>query len=169
VPASAAEPSGQPERPACSIPLVEVASRADEVGELLLILGSAWDEGPIAGSPAFELVLAVSWLREGLQLEGRGLLLLPILSLLFVLRGVIAAVLTALYVLFAWGAFARRDWAWLLGLCLAVVTTLGTVVLLAAGEPLPIAGTRAIVPLVLLGYLLSPSGRAALTPLARGE
>jgi hypothetical protein len=57
---------------------------------------------------AFEAVLAVTWLRYGTQLEGKGLLLLPILSLLFVLRGVIAAVLAALYVLFAWGARAIR-------------------------------------------------------------
>jgi lysylphosphatidylglycerol synthetase-like protein (DUF2156 family) len=115
----------------------------------------------------FELALAVVWLRYGTQLEGRGLLLLPILSLLFVLRGVIAAVLGALYVLFARGAFARSDWAWWLGLCLAVCTTLGTVGLIVAGEPLALAVTRAIIPLILLGYLLSPPGRAALTPLAQ--
>ncbi len=118
---------------------------------------------------AFEAVLAVTWLRYGTQLEGKGLLLLPILSLLFVLRGVIAAVLAALYVLFAWGARARSDWAWWLGIWLATLTTLGTVGLLVAGEPLPLAGARAVIPLVLLGYLLSPSGRAALTSCSRSD
>lgn len=118
---------------------------------------------------AFEMALAVTWLRYGTQLEGKGLLLLPILSLLFVLRGVIAAVLAALYVLFAWGARARSDWAWWLGICLATLTMLGTVGLLVAGEPMPLAGARAIIPLVLLAYLLSPPGRAALAPLSQGE
>ena len=94
-------------------------------------------------------------------MAGRGIVLLPILSTLIIARGVLVAVIAALYAVFAWAAFRRAAWARPIGILVAVVNvSLVAVVLIGGDSP---AGTLlwAVVPAIILVYLLTPAGRRA--------
>lgn len=104
---------------------------------------------------------ALIWFRIGSELGGRGVLIGPLMGLLASFRGGIVLVFVLLYFLFAWGAWRGRPWAWGLGLLASAANGLGAVMLLfedgSAGEALLVT----VIPLVLVGLLLSPTGRQA--------
>ena len=77
-------------------------------------------------------------------------------------RGMLVAVLALLFVAFACGALLQRHWARWLGICLAIVNLLLVLSLVVQGEPPLRALIWAIVPVVMLGYLLSTPGQQAL-------
>ena len=108
------------------------------------------------------ILRAAQWIQIGSDLADRGLLLLPIIGALAFIRGVMVAILAALYGLFAWGVLARRGWAWSLGLTVALVNLALGALALVAGESPGRALLWTIVPVILAGYLLAPAGRRAL-------
>jgi hypothetical protein len=108
------------------------------------------------------VVRALEWLEVGSDLMGQGLLLLPLLGLIAIGRGMLVAVLALLFVAFACGALLQRRWARWLGVILAIVNLLMVLSLVIQGESLLRALVWAIVPVVMLGYLVSESGHQAL-------
>jgi hypothetical protein len=101
------------------------------------------------------------WFEFGSDLMGQGLLLFPLMGVVAYLRGVLVAVMALLYVLFAVGAFLGRIWARWLGIVVAVVTLLLVVSVVVQGESPARAIVWSIVPVAMICFLFSPSGRAA--------
>ena len=105
------------------------------------------------------LAFALNWVRLGSDLSERGVVVLPILSLVVYFRAALLVITAALYLLFAWGALTARRWAWTVGLTAVVLD--GLLVAMLLGSPLALL-LRAIVPLIVLYFLLSTAGRRAL-------
>jgi hypothetical protein len=105
---------------------------------------------------------AMEWFDLGSDLMGQGLLLLPAVGVLAFARGAIVALLALLFLLFALGAFLRRGWAWSLGIVLSVVNMLLVLSLAVQAESVVSAVPWAVIPVIMLIYLLSPTGRDSL-------
>ena len=105
---------------------------------------------------------SVQWFRAGGEDVGRGVLFIPLMGLMFLARGAFLAANAGLYALFAWTAVTGRRGAWGLGLVAVVMSGLGVGMLIAAGESFTSIALRAIVPIIVLGYLLSAAGRRTL-------
>jgi len=108
------------------------------------------------------ILRALEWFEIGSDLMGQGLLLLPLIGLIALGRSMLVAVLALLFVLFACGALLQRRWARWLGVSLAIVNLLMVLSLIVQGESLLRALVWAIVPVVMLGYLVSEPGHQAL-------
>ena len=111
---------------------------------------------------------AIRWFQLAFQLGERGALLLPLAGALVALRAVFALIIAALYLVFAGGALAGRDWAWGIGIVAVVVNLLGVLALLLTGDAIVPAAVRGLVALVIFAYLISPAGRRALGATASG-
>ena len=105
------------------------------------------------------LVFALNWTRVGSEMSAGGVLVLPLLGLLVYFRAALLVAAAALYLLFAWGALTARRWAWTVGLAAVVLD--GLLVLMLLGSPVALL-LRAVVPLIVLYFLLSAGGRRAL-------
>ena len=106
---------------------------------------------------------ALQWIHIGSDLVGHGVLLLPIVGIMAIARGTLIAVIAILYLIFAWGAIKRRRWAPATGLAAALLNGFAVANFLIAGEPAAEALLWAIVPVVLVLYVLSPAGHRALS------
>ena len=110
----------------------------------------------------FGLVRAFGWVQIGMELFDRGLLFLPVVGTVAAFRGAFIAMVALFYLLFAVGAAARWRWTWSIGLTAAVTNV--AIALLAVfergapGEAL----LWIVIPAILVVYLLSRPGRAAL-------
>jgi len=93
----------------------------------------------------------------GSDLLGQGLLILPMIGLVAFARGALVLGIALLYVVFAVGMFASKDWARPLGIALAVVNLLLVLSVLIQGESLARAVFWIIVPVIILWRLLSPT------------
>ena len=102
---------------------------------------------------ALGVLRALHWFNFGSDLMGQGILLFPLMGAVAYLRGVLVAVLALLYVLFAWGFFLHRSWAWWLGMIAAVVNLLLVVSVIAQGEAVTQAIPWLIVPVILISSL----------------
>jgi hypothetical protein len=107
------------------------------------------------------ILRAFEWLRVGSALRMQGILLLPLLAPAAFTRGKLVLVLALCYILFAVGALFHQRWAWGLGLGVSLVTGLVFLHLMFEGGADPWALVWLIVPVVLVGSLLSPVGRQA--------
>lgn len=120
----------------------------------------------IAAIAALQAVAELLWSAQAIsagQAEiGRGVLFLPLMAVALITRGGFAACLAVLYALFAWATFTGRSWAWGAGLLAVGLSAFAIAVLIAAGETSGQIALRAIGPVILLGYLLTPAGRRAL-------
>ena len=105
---------------------------------------------------------AIRWFYLAGQLGERGALLLPLAGALVFLRAVFATIIALLYLAFVGGAFARRDWAWGVGMLAVSLNLLGVVALVLTGDAFGLIAVRGVVALVILAYLVSPAGRTAL-------
>jgi hypothetical protein len=105
------------------------------------------------------LVFALNWTRVGSEMSAGGVLVLPLLGLLVYFRASLLVATAALYLLFAWGALTARRWAWTVGLAAVVLD--GLLVLMLLGSPVALL-LRAVVPLIVLYFLVSTGGRRAL-------
>ena len=108
------------------------------------------------------LLRAFNWVEVGIDLFGEGLLLLPFIGVVAVMRGLLIAVVALLYGLFAGGALLRRSWARWIGLAAAIVNLLLVLSLLTQEAPVAQAIAWSAIPVMLIYYLLSPTGRDAL-------
>ena len=100
---------------------------------------------------------AFHWFDAGSDLLGQGLLILPMIGLVAFAKGALVLGIALLYVVFAVGMFASKDWARPLGIALAVVNLLLVLSVLIQGESLARAVFWIIVPVIILWRLLSPT------------
>jgi hypothetical protein len=105
---------------------------------------------------------ALHWFNAGSDLLGQGLLILPLMGIIVFARGALVIGIAVLYIVFGWGIFTRKNWARSLGISLAVVNLLLLLSVVIQGEPLARAVFWAIVPVIILWYLLSPAEDPAL-------
>ena len=79
--------------------------------------------------------------------------------------GIIASIFfivgPVLQLIFAFGAFGLRSWAWYLGLISTSITVLGVVVNLFDGASFWSAVWSGLIPIIIFFYLLSPNVRQA--------
>lgn len=106
------------------------------------------------------ILRAGQWIRLGSDLAGHGVLLLPIVGAIALTRGVIVGAIAILFGLFAWGALTGQGWARGMGLAAVIATGVVLLSLLLGGAPVASVMVWAIVPVILIVYLLSPAGRA---------
>jgi hypothetical protein len=106
------------------------------------------------------LLRSLQWFEIGSDLSRTGALLLPILSLLTFARGAFVALIAGLYVLFACAALAGKNWAWGIGLLACSVNAVAVIGLLVMGDSLGAALFWAVVPLILVVYLLGAGRRS---------
>ena len=111
----------------------------------------------------FGILRTLHWFELGSDFMGRGLLLLPLLGLMAIGRGIVVAVLAALFVVFACGLLLQRSWARGLGIFVSIMTLLFGASTVMQGEVPARALVGLIVPVVILCYLMSPSGHQALS------
>jgi hypothetical protein len=71
----------------------------------------------------FGLLRAYNWVQIGANLLGQGLLLLPFVGAVAVMRGMFIAIVALLYILFFVGALLEKNWAWL-GVTAAIINLL---------------------------------------------
>jgi hypothetical protein len=77
------------------------------------------------------------------------------------MRGGLIGAIALLYVVFALGAFTGRLWAWWLGLCVALINLLLVFSIVGQAEDVPLVLPWAIIPVIMIAYLVSRTGRAA--------
>jgi uncharacterized membrane protein (DUF2068 family) len=114
----------------------------------------------------FGVLRALHWFDMGSDLFGQGLLILPLVGVVAFLRGAFITAIALLYVVFAWGMMLRRAWASWVGIVAAAVNLLLVFSVLAQGEPIGRTLLWAVIPLIILLYLLSASAGQTL---ARGK
>jgi len=105
---------------------------------------------------------ALNWVQIGVNLFGEGLLLLPFVGALAVMRGLFISVVALLYMLFVVGALMGRGWSW--WTCLAAVIINLLLVLRALAQEALVAQALvwSVIPIILVFYLFSHAGRNAL-------
>jgi hypothetical protein len=108
---------------------------------------------------AFGLLRAYGWVQIGADLFRQGLLILPVVGAVAVLRGMFIAAVAILYFLFFCGVFLGRRWAWPVCLSAVVINLLLVLSALVQGAPLMEAIVWAVIPALILMYRLSPAGR----------
>jgi hypothetical protein len=123
---------------------------------LAIVAALAVLQGVLGLLRSFEIV------RFGVDLTERGALFLPLLGILTAARGGLVAIIALLYLLFAVGALRQDAWSWWVGLAAAVLNGLLIVNTMAQGASIALSLLWAVVPLILVSYLLAPGGRRAL-------
>jgi len=119
---------------------------------LLLALAQA-----IAG-----LLRAFNWVEVGVDLFGQGVLLLPFIGMVAVIRGLLIAFVALLYGLFVVGALLGRSWARWFGVAAAIFNLLLVLSVATQGAAVAQAIAWSAIPVILMVYLFSPSGLDAL-------
>ena len=109
----------------------------------------------------FGVLRAFNWFQIGSDFLGQGLLLLPMMGVLAYAWGFLVISIALLYVVFAVGLFTEKSWAFSLGMMVALINVLLVLSVVIQGESLARGVLWLIVPLVIVGYLLSPAGREA--------
>jgi hypothetical protein len=109
------------------------------------------------------LLRAYNWMQLGVDLFGQGVLLLPVVGTMAIMRGVFISAIALLYVFSVAGALLAKSWAWWTSLAAVVLNLMVVLGGLAQGAPIVQAVAWSLIPLILLLYLLSGSRRDALT------
>ena len=108
---------------------------------------------------AFGLMRAYNWVSIGADLFKQGVLLMPSLGAVAILRGLLIALVAFLYLLFVCCAPLKMRPGWIAGCFAAVINLLLVINAVVYEAPLSEATGWAIVPMILLLYLLSRTGR----------
>jgi hypothetical protein len=108
------------------------------------------------------ILRAFNWMQIGVNLFGQGLLLLPLVGAVAVLRGLFISAVALFYLLFAVGALLEKWWARWLGLTAAIINLLLVASVLVQGANLGEALAWSVIPAVLVIYLFSKAGRKAI-------
>jgi hypothetical protein len=101
------------------------------------------------------LLRGFNWVRLGEDLFGQGLLLLPMLGVVAVMRGLFIAGVALLYVLFVIGSLLERSWAWWPGLTAAIINLLLVLGAVFQGASVVEAIVWSVIPVILLYYFFS--------------
>ena len=110
----------------------------------------------------FGLLRAYDWVQFGVDLFGRGTLLLPSVGAIAVMSGLIISVVALLYLLSVFGALLEKPWAWWTGLTAVVLNLLLVLPSLAQGAPVLEVLAGSTIPVILLFYLFVPRRSHAL-------
>jgi hypothetical protein len=110
----------------------------------------------------FGLLRAYDWVQFGVDLFGRGTLLLPSVGAIAVMSGLIISVVALLYLLSVFGALLEKPWAWWTGLTAVVLNLLLVLPSLAQGAPVLEVLAGSTIPVILLFYLFFPRRSHAL-------
>jgi len=105
---------------------------------------------------------AFEWFNIGADLFGQGVLILPLVGAVAFARGGLVIVVAMLYILFAVGMLLQKSWARWLGLIVAAINVLLVINVVIQGESVSRALFWLIVPVVVIGFLLSAQGRQGL-------
>ena len=106
----------------------------------------------------FGLLRAYGWVQIGVDLFRQGLLILPMVGAAAVMRGVFIAVVALLYFVFFCDALLGRGRAWWAGILAVVINLLLVLNGLVHEAPIAQAIVWAVIPAILLSYLLSQNG-----------
>lgn len=107
----------------------------------------------------FGLMRAYNWVQVGIDLFGQGVLLLPFVGTVAVMRGLFISAVALLYVLSVIGALLEKDWAWWTCLIAVVLNLLLVLAGLVQGAPLIQAVAWSVIPITLIFYLFSGTRR----------
>ena len=110
----------------------------------------------------FGLLRAYNWVQFGVDIFGQGLLLLPFVGAVAVMRGLIISVIALLYLLSVFGALLAKGWAWWTGVIAVVLNLLLVLAGLAQGASVLDALAWSVIPMILLFYLSTPTKNNAL-------
>jgi hypothetical protein len=94
-----------------------------------------------------------NWMKVGVDLFGKGLLFLPLVGTVSVLRGLFISAVALLYVLFAVGALLGTGWSRWVGLTAAIINLLLIVSVLSQGTGFREAIAWSAIPVILVIYL----------------
>lgn len=108
------------------------------------------------------LLRGFNWVQLGGDLFRHGLLLLPMVGAVAVMRGLFVTAVALLYVLFVSGSLLGKSWAWSICLTAVVVNLLIVLGAVAQGGLVVEGIVWSAIPVILLFYLFSQTGRAAL-------
>ena len=108
------------------------------------------------------LLRGFNWIQIGVDLFGKGILLLPLIGTMAVMHGLFIWVVALLYVFFVLGALQGSRWAWWSCLIAAAVNLLLALSALVQGAPLTEFIAWSVIPAILIYYLFSQMGREAL-------
>jgi hypothetical protein len=103
-----------------------------------------------------------NWIQVGVDLFGQGVLLLPLVGTMAIMRGLFIWIVALLYVSFVLGALLRSSWAWWSCLIAVVVNLLLALSALVQGASLTEVMAWSVIPAILIFYLFSQMGRDAL-------
>ena len=107
----------------------------------------------------FGLMRAYNWVQVGIDLFGQGVLLLPFVGTIAVMRGLFISAVALLYVLSVIGALLEKDWAWWTCLIAVVLNLLLVLAGLVQGAPMIQAVAWSVIPITLIFYLFSGTRR----------
>ncbi|HEY7218476.1 MAG TPA: hypothetical protein VH985_08780 [Candidatus Binatia bacterium] len=96
-----------------------------------------------------------NWVRLGGNLFGQGLLLLPMIGAVAVMRGLFISGVALLYVLFVIGALLEKSWVWWPCVSAAIINLLLVLSAVAQGASLAEAIAWSVIPVILLFYFFS--------------
>ena len=108
------------------------------------------------------LLRGFNWIQIGVDLFGKGILLLPLVGTFSIMHGLFIWVVALLYVFFVLGALQGSRWAWWSCLIAAAVNLLLALSALVQGAPLTEFIAWSVIPAILIYYLFSQIGRDAL-------
>jgi hypothetical protein len=114
------------------------------------------------------LLRAYNWVQIGFDLFGQGLLILPFVGMIAVMRGMFISAIALLYLLSAIGALLETSWA--RGTCVAAVLLNLVVVAVAViqGGPIWEGLVWSVIPVILLFNLFfSPKGTVTVRSVLR--
>lgn len=122
---------------------------------LTVIAGLAIAQGIVG------ILMGLLWLQIGSIFDQEGGAISSLIVMIAEVRGWSLVVLSLLYLLFVVGAWQTRAWAWWVGLLVSALSILTLASILLKGGWVVLVLVGLIVPIVMLWYLLSPTGRQA--------
>jgi len=110
----------------------------------------------------FGLLRAYNWVQIGTDLFGQGLLLLPLIGAVAVMRGLFISAVVLFYILFVVGTLLGKSWARWFGLTAVILNLLLVLSALFQGAAPTQALLWSVIPIILLVYIFSQQGRDTL-------
>jgi len=108
------------------------------------------------------LLRGFNWIQIGVDLFGKGILLLPLIGTLAMMHGLFIWGVALLYVSFVLGALLGSRWAWWSCLIAVAVNLFLALSAFVQGASLTELIAWSVIPAILIFYLFSQMGRDAL-------
>jgi len=110
----------------------------------------------------FGLLRAYNWVQIGTDLFGQGLLLLPLIGAVAVMRGLFISAVVLFYILFVVGTLLGKNWTQWFGLTTDILNLLLVLSALFQRAAPTQALLWSVIPIILLVYIFSQQGRDTL-------